>query len=142
VTRARASCAAAALVSLLAATAGAPSPSASAEAALAAGGRSGPGLEDALPPSPTLAERLEEIRRRVQDAVVYPDQARRRGLSGVTRIRFAVGGDGHAREVETVATSGHALLDRAAEQGAREAGALPYVYGRVEVPVRFALEGR
>lgn len=109
---------------------------------VAAAARTGPGLEDAVAPSPTLVERLEEIRRRVQEAVVYPERARRRGLSGVTRIRFAIGDDGRAREVETVHSSGHALLDQAAERGARDAAALPYVYGRVEVPVRFALEGR
>jgi TonB family protein len=109
---------------------------------VAAAARTGPGLEDAVAPSPTLVERLEEIRRRVQEAVVYPERARRRGLSGVTRIRFSIGDDGRAREVETVHSSGHALLDQAAERGARDAAALPYVYGRVEVPVRFALEGR
>lgn len=97
-------------------------------------------LEDALPPSPTLAERLDEIRRRVQQAVAYPEPARRRGEAGVTHIRFAIGDDGHASAIETVRSSGHARLDRAAEQGARDAGVLPYVYGRVEVPVRFALE--
>jgi TonB family protein len=104
--------------------------------------RTGPGLQDALPSSPTLAERLEEIQRRVQEAVVYPERARRLGLSGVTRVRFAIGHDGRAQHVETVQSSGHALLDQAAEQGARDASALPYVFGRVEVPVRFALERR
>jgi protein TonB len=98
--------------------------------------------EDALPPSPSLAERLEEIRRRVQQAVVYPERARRRGISGVTRIRFEIAANGHADKIRTVATSGSTLLDRAAEQGAADAGRLPHVYGRVEVPVRFELQGK
>jgi protein TonB len=96
--------------------------------------------EDALPPSPTLSERVAEIRRRVREAVVYPERARRRGVTGVAHVRFQIGRDGRARAVETVRSSGDALLDRAAEQGARDARELPYVYGRVEVPIRFALE--
>ena len=98
-----------------------------------------PFFEDALPPGPSLAARLAEIRRRVQEAVIYPPEARSRGITGVTRIRFQVAPDGHAAEIRTVVTSGSALLDDAAEQGAVDAGELPRVYGRVEVPVRFEL---
>jgi TonB family protein len=98
-----------------------------------------PLFEDALPPGPTLAERLEEIRRRVQEAVVYPPRARSRGITGVTRIRFEIAANGHAAKIETVETSGSPLLDAAAERGATDAGQLPRVYGRVEVPIRFEL---
>ena len=112
-----------------------------AERVVAAAAEAAPGREDALAPWPTLAERLAEIQRRVQASVVYPELARDRGLEGVARIRFAIGDDGRAQEVETVESSGHAVLDRAAEQGAREAGSLPAIYGLVEVPVRFVLRG-
>jgi protein TonB len=95
--------------------------------------------EDALPPGPSLAERLEAIRSRVQEAVVYPPEARRRGITGVTRIRFEIAENGRAEKIRTVATSGNAFLDDAAEQGAADAEALPQVYGRVEVPIRFEL---
>ena len=98
-----------------------------------------PLFEDALPPGPSLAERLAEIRRRVQEAVVYPPEASSRGITGVTRIRFEIAANGHASGVRTVETSGSALLDGAAEQGAVDAGTLPRVYGRVEVPIRFQL---
>ena len=98
--------------------------------------------EDALPPGPSLAERLEEIRNRVQDAVVYPQEARSRGVTGVTRIRFEIADDGRAEKIRTVATSGNTLLDDAAERGAADAGELPRVYGRVEVPIRFELVRR
>lgn len=98
-----------------------------------------PFWEDALPPGPTLAERLEEIRRRVQEAVVYPPRARSRGITGVTRIRFEIAANGQAAKIRTVETSGSKLLDAAAERGATDAGQLPRVYGRVEVPIRFEL---
>lgn len=94
---------------------------------------------DAMPAPRPVEARIEEIRRRIQDATEYPERARRLGLTGTTRIRFQVRPDGRADGVETVGSSGSALLDRAAEQGARRARALPYVYGRLEVPVRFGL---
>jgi TonB family protein len=96
---------------------------------------------DALPAGPSPHQRLDEIRRRVQAAVAYPPRARELGLEGVTRIQFEIGADGLAREVATVESSGHALLDRAAERGALDAGRLPPLYGRIRIPVRFDLRG-
>lgn len=100
-----------------------------------------PGSVDALPLAPSPYERLEEIRRRVQAAVAYPARARELGLEGTTRIQFEIGADGLARDVATVESSGHALLDRAAERGAIDAGRLPSLYGRIRIPVRFELRG-
>jgi protein TonB len=96
---------------------------------------------DALPLAPPPQKRLDEIRRRVQAAVAYPQRARELGLEGTTRIQFEIGPDGLAREVATVQSSGHALLDRAAEEGAIAAGKLPALYGRIRIPVRFDLRG-
>ena len=96
---------------------------------------------DALPLAPSPEQRLDEIRRRVQAAVVYPPRARELGLEGTTRIQFQIGADGLAREVATVESSGHALLDRAAERGAIDAGKLPPLYGWIRIPVRFQLQG-
>jgi TonB family protein len=95
---------------------------------------------DAIPLGPSPAERLDEIRRRVQAAVVYPQRARELGLEGTTRIQFVIEADGLARAVATVESSGHALLDRAAERGAVDAGHLPPLYGRIRIPVRFELQ--
>lgn len=95
---------------------------------------------DGMPAPPSVEERLEEIRRRLQAALVYPPIARKRGLEGVTRIRFTIGVGGYAEDVETAASSGHRMLDRAAEQCARDAGQLPRVLGRLDVPIRFSLD--
>jgi protein TonB len=116
-------------------------------AACLAGPRAAPGAPpeagavDALPLAPSPHERLDEIRRRVQAAVAYPARARELGLEGTTRIQFEIGADGLARDVATVESSGHALLDRAAERGALDAGRLPPLYGRIRIPVRFELRG-
>ncbi len=99
------------------------------------------GSVDLLPLGPTPEARLEEIRRRVQAAVVYPPRARELGLEGTARIQFQVGSDGRAHEVATVQSSGHRLLDRAAERSALDAGELPRLYGRIRIPIRFELRG-
>ena len=95
---------------------------------------------DGAPKGLSAAERIAEIRERLQAALVYPPHARRRGLEGTSRIQFTIGPDGHARDVRTEATSGHYVLDQAAERCAVDAGKLPRVLGRLEVPIRFSLE--
>lgn len=95
---------------------------------------------DGAPMGPSVAERLAVIRERLQAALVYPPHARRRGLEGVSRIQFVIGSDGLARDVATTASSGHHALDEAAERCAVDAGQLPRVLGRLEVPIRFSLE--
>ena len=95
-----------------------------------------------LPPAqgPTARERVAEIHRCIQQAVVYPDLARRNGITGVSRVRFEVGHEGRARNIKLADSSGHGMLDRAATAAVVEAMGLPWVHGRLEVPVRFSLE--
>lgn len=95
---------------------------------------------DAMPLGPSPQQRLDEIRRRVQAAVHYPGRARELGMEGTTRIQFQVGIDGLAQTVSVVETSGHSLLDAAAERGALDAGQLPALYGWIRIPVQFDLE--
>jgi TonB family protein len=102
-------------------------------------GAAPPQHQDLAPAGPSLAERLAEIQRRVQDAARYPELARSRGISGQARVAFEIGSDGRAVKLDVVESSGSLALDRAAERAVRDAGALPPVAGRVNVPVRFAL---
>jgi TonB family protein len=95
---------------------------------------------DAIPRGPSVAERLELIRRRLQAALVYPPLARQHGIEGVTTIEFEIGPAGRAAGVRTTASSGSELLDRAAERCAVDAGQLPRIFGRLVVPIRFDLE--
>lgn len=87
----------------------------------------------------SLAARLAEIRQRVQAALVYPPIARRRAVSGEAIVSFAIDAQQRAEAVRIERSSGYPTLDRAAEQAARAAAPLPWVYGRVEVPVRFEI---
>jgi TonB family protein len=101
-----------------------------------------PADEDAVPHGPTLEARLRAIQERVQAALEYPPLARMRRTEGVALLSFAIGADGRAKQIAVAHSSGFAVLDRAAERAVRSAEPLPYVYGRLEIPVRFELEAR
>lgn len=96
-----------------------------------------PVASDAWARGPSLEARLDEIRRRVQAALTYPPIAQRRAISGETIVSFEIDAQRRADGIRTERSSGFPTLDRAAEQAARAAAPLPWVYGRVEVPVRF-----
>jgi TonB family protein len=86
--------------------------------------------------------RVAEIRRRIQEALVYPPLARLRQVEGESTVAFEIAASGNAAGVEVVRSSGSSLLDRAAARAVHDAAPLPPVMGRLRVPVRFALEER
>jgi len=98
-----------------------------------------PVVEDAIPGEPTVAARLAEIQRRVQQAARYPAIAASRSVEGETLVAFEIERDGRPFAIETRTTSGSRALDRAALLAVEDAGSLPWVYGRVVVPIRFEL---
>jgi len=97
---------------------------------------------DGVPVGPSVAERLEEIRQRIQAALVYPPLARLQRVEGEALLHFEIGRDGAPLELLVFRTSGKPSLDRAAMRAVVAAAPLPWVYGRLEVPVRFELEER
>ena len=99
-------------------------------------------VEDAVPQGPRLEDRLLLIRERIQAAVVYPPLARLRRLEGVALVRFAIAADGRPQGLAVSGSTGHAILDRAALAAVEAAAPLPWVYGPLEVPVRFELSRR
>jgi len=111
---------------------------------LAGGARAQPGAPrapvDAVPSGPSLEARLAEIQRRIQEALVYPPIERKRGVSGEALVAFRIDGAGRADAIELARSTGYPLLDRAAVRAVAAAAPLPYVYGRLEVPVRFQLD--
>jgi protein TonB len=50
---------------------------------------------------------------------VYPDEALQARMSGVSMMAFLVGSDGTVREARLLKSSGHAILDQAAEAALR-----------------------
>jgi protein TonB len=99
-------------------------------------------VEDAAPRGPHVEARLARIRERIQAVLVYPPLARLRHLEGMARVQFAIGADGRPAELAVAGSTGHPILDRAALAAVEAAAPLPWVYGRLEVPVRFELAVR
>ena len=97
---------------------------------------------DAAPQGPNAEQRLREIRRRIQAVLVYPPLARSDALEGTALVRFDIERDGTPRGGVVHRSSGRPSLDRAALRAVAASAPLPWVYGRLEVPVRFALEPR
>jgi TonB family protein len=94
---------------------------------------------DARPATPSVTERLAIIRKRIQSALEYPPLARLRESDGDALVRFEIDHTGVAREIEVVRSSGYPLLDASAIRAVQDAKPLPWVYGPLEVPVRFEL---
>ena len=68
--------------------------------------------------------------------------ARSREIEGTALLRFRIENDGTPRDVTIHASSGLASLDKAATAAVSAAAPLPWVYGRLEVPIVFELETR
>jgi protein TonB len=94
---------------------------------------------DLAPRERSVAERIAEVRRKVQAAASYPPIARKRGVQGEALVSFEIASNGRPRAVLTLQSSGSGLLDRAALAAVEQAAPLPWIYGRVAVPVRFTL---
>lgn len=101
-----------------------------------------PRVVDASPPRRHARERLTEIQQRIQAALRYPPMARERKLEGTALLRFDIDRAGVPHEVVVHASSGLPSLDRAATAAVAAAAPLPWVYGRLEVPVQFSLAVR
>jgi protein TonB len=88
---------------------------------------------------------LARFRERIQELVVYPLAARRRGLAGRVEIELLLEPSGRVRDVAVVASSSHALLDEAAVEAVRSLEPqplpehLPHRPLRVRLPVVFQL---
>lgn len=89
---------------------------------------------------------LAHFRQRIQELVVYPLAARRRGLAGRVEIELLLEPSGRVRDVAIVASSSHALLDEAAVDAVRSLQPVPLPEHlprrplRVRLPVVFQLQ--
>jgi protein TonB len=85
---------------------------------------------------------FDYIRRRIQEKLVYPPQARRTGAQGRAEAVFTVYTDGSVGGVEILASSGQDLLDRALADAIRAAAPFPPppVQARLIMPLTFRLK--
>ena len=89
---------------------------------------------------------LAQMRRRLMEAVRYPQPARSRGLSGTVTLDILIGPNGAIGNVSVTRSSSHPLLDEAALEAARSLAPQPFPKGlaprplRVRLPVVFDLQ--
>jgi protein TonB len=78
------------------------------------------------------------FRKAFENVWVYPSEAVRRGLQGVTHVEFTIERDGKVSKIKVVQTSGHKILDVAVVEAIRLAsplGPLPTGYGKDRLTV-------
>ena len=95
--------------------------------------------------APQSAEYLKRnyryLQRRIRDKLVYPAQARRAGIQGVSQVSFTIHEDGRVSAVTILQTSGHSILDEAAVETIYAAAPFPRppAPARIAIPIAFRL---
>lgn len=79
----------------------------------------------ASPPSNALPSWQGDLLRHLGKYKKYPEDARRRGMQGVARLRFVVDAQGNVSSYEIASSSGSPALDRATMEMIRRAQPLP-----------------
>lgn len=102
-------------------------------------GGGGPAAETADAAPEGAGWPLAILRERIQERIVYPAEAVRRGQEGEVLLRIRIGVGGVPREIRVAQSSGARVLDEAARRGVVRAAPLPSTPGWFEIPVRFSL---
>jgi len=92
-----------------------------------------------------LSALAAEIRKRIERARFYPDQARREGIEGTVELEFALSADGQVQEIWVLRSSGSSILDEAAIQVVKRAAPYPIAEDwptvvRFQLPITYRLK--
>jgi len=83
---------------------------------------------------------VEAAQRKLSEHLFYPEEAVARGLEGEVRLILTVSDNGRITDVHVGVSSGHAILDKAAERAAWAMGKVNWAYSReLILPVTFRL---
>ncbi|MDR0877940.1 MAG: energy transducer TonB [Treponema sp.] len=101
---------------------------------------SGPSIADKQRSSAYVRKNFNYIQRRIRDRLVYPEEARKANIQGVTEAAFTLHPDGSVSGLAVLKSSGQQMLDDAALQAVRNAA--PFQTGRqaeLTIPVRISI---
>lgn len=76
-------------------------------------------------PAPTPARELRAAQKKLAQHQFYPPEAIAAGLEGEVRLLVLLDADGEVSDVQIAASSGHRILDAAAQRAAFAMGSLP-----------------
>ncbi|HUT65431.1 MAG TPA: TonB family protein, partial [Spirochaetota bacterium] len=85
---------------------------------------------------------IEGLRKRIEEELVYPYMARKKGLQGVVRLTVRLDEEGNLLNVSIAESSGYKVLDNAAAALIERIVPYPHDLGTllsVEVPIRYSL---
>jgi len=93
-------------------------------------------------PSRDLLEVVEGLRKSIMEHQVYPPSARKRSLQGIVILWLELDASGNLVELRVIRSSGHPILDRAAQALVKKV--VPYKHGTgnsvsVEIPIKYSL---
>jgi len=83
------------------------------------------------PPDPRYEEYFQELKRRIEEHLVYPSEAARQGQAGQLLLAFIVKRDGHLRAVELQHSSGFPILDQFSLRTVQLAAPFPPIPARI-----------
>ena len=102
--------------------------------------------EQSAPPALDRARIVQRLREDLRAHFTYPPLARRRNIEGRVTLGFGIDGSGTIRDVRVIDSSGHAILDLAAERTLRRLHRVkwyPAISGgrstEIELPVVYRL---
>jgi len=102
--------------------------------------------EQSAPPALDRAQIVQRLREELRAHFTYPPLARRRNIEGRVTLGFGIDGSGTIRDVRVLRSSGHAILDLAAERTLRRLHRVkwyPAISGgrstEIELPVVYRL---
>lgn len=72
-----------------------------------------------------LRDYLQEVRRLLGKQKEYPAMAQRLNFQGVVRLQFTIMADGRVQATRLSRSSGHEILDKAAQETVRRVGIFP-----------------
>ena len=81
------------------------------------------------------------ILRRIRNSLIYPQQARRSGITGIVSVMFTINADGSATNIVVESSSGSPFLDEAAVTAVAKASPFPKppLAAQIVVPIDFKL---
>ena len=85
---------------------------------------------------------IAAIRAAIERNLTYPYRAVRRKIEGTVMAEFSISRKGLPVNVRVSRSSGHDILDSAAEETIIKAAPFPPIEGEIEVPVTFRLKNR
>jgi protein TonB len=119
----------------------APAPAPAASSASATPAKTSPSAAPRSAPAATQSAAISDAPARVTNpslvgcALEYPERARKRNQQGTVRLRYQIGANGRATDITVIESSGHRLLDEAAQKIIADCKFQPQMRGDRAVPV-------